>query len=76
MSSITSSELSQDHDFNSISYKICENNRQLLISQLREIKAEGEALIFDVRGNPTLPIKLGELVKGVPKKTLHKEFEG
>ena len=36
MSSITSSELSQDHDFNSISYQICENNRQLLISQLRE----------------------------------------
>ena len=62
MSSITSSELSQDHDFNSISYKICENNRQLLISQLREIKAEGEALIFYVRGNPTLPIKSGELV--------------
>ena len=62
MSSITSSELSQDHDFNSISYQICENNRQLLILQLREIKAEGEALIFDVRGNPTLPIKSGELV--------------
>ena len=29
---------------------------------LREIKDEGEALIFDVRGNPTLPIRAGELV--------------
>ena len=34
MSSVTSTELSQDHDFNTISYKICENNRQLLITQL------------------------------------------
>jgi hypothetical protein len=62
MSFIISTELSQDHDFNAISYQICENNRQLLISQLREIKTEGEALIFDVKGNPTLPIKSGELV--------------
>ena len=62
MSSVTSTELSPDHDFNTISYKICENNRQLLITQLREIKEEGEALIFDVRGNPTLPIRAGEIV--------------
>ena len=38
MSSVTSTELSQDHDFNHIRYKICENNRQLLITQLRQIK--------------------------------------
>ena len=62
MSSVTSTEFSQDHDFNHISYKICENNRQLLITQLREIKEEGEALIFDVFGHPTLPIRAGEIV--------------
>jgi hypothetical protein len=57
MSSVTSRELSQDHDFNSISYKICENNRQL-----REIKEEGEALIFNLLGNPDLPIRAREIV--------------
>ena len=62
MSSVTSTELSQDHDFNYISYKICENNRQLLTTQLCEIKEEGEALIFDVFGHPTLPIRAGEIV--------------
>ena len=41
MSSVTSTELSQDHDFNYISYKICENNRQLLTTQLCEINEEG-----------------------------------
>ena len=34
----------------------------MLISQLRNIKSEGESLIFDIKGNPTLPIKSGELV--------------
>jgi hypothetical protein len=62
MSSVTSTELSQDHDFNVISYQICENNRQLLISQLWDIRSEGESLIFEIQGNPTLPIKSGELV--------------
>ena len=62
MSSVSATELSLDRDFNQISYEICENNRQLLISQLRDIKSEGESLIFDTRGNPTLPIKSGELV--------------
>ena len=62
MSSVTSTELSLDHDFNLISYQICENNRQLLISQLRDIKSEGESLIFDIKGKPTLRIKLGKLV--------------
>jgi hypothetical protein len=62
MSSVTSTELSQDHDFNVISYQICEHNRQLLFSQLRDIKSEGESLIFDIQGNPTLPIKSGVLV--------------
>ena len=59
MSSVSATELSLDHDFNIIS---CENNRQLLISQLRDIKSEGESLIFDIKENPTLPIKSGELV--------------
>jgi hypothetical protein len=62
MSTVTSTELSLDQDFNMISFQICENNRQLLISQLRDIKSEGESLIFDIHGNPTLPIKSGELV--------------
>ena len=62
MSTVSTTELSMDQDFNQISFKICENNRQLLISQLRDIKSEGESLIFDVNGNPTLPIKSGELV--------------
>jgi hypothetical protein len=62
MSTVSSTELSLDQDFNMISFKICENNRQLLISQLRDIKSEGESLIFDIHGNPTLPIKSGELV--------------
>jgi len=62
MSTVTSTELSLDQDFNMISFQICENNRQLLISQLRDIKSEGESLIFDIKGNPTLPIKSGELV--------------
>ena len=59
MSTVTSTELSLDQDF---SFQICENNRQLLISQLRNIKSEGESLIFDIQGNPTLPIKSEELV--------------
>jgi hypothetical protein len=62
MSSVTSTELNPDHDFNVISYQICENNRQLLISQLQDIKSEGESLFFEIEGNPTLPIKSGELV--------------
>ena len=51
-----------DHDFNQIAYEICEANRQLLISRLKDIRAESEGLIFDVLEHPTLPVQSGEIV--------------
>ena len=61
MSSTTATELSMDHDFNQIAYEICEANRQLLISRLKDIRAESEGLVFDVLGHPTLPVQSGEI---------------
>ena len=62
MSSTTATELSLDHGFNQIAYQICEANRQLLISRLKDIRSESESLFFDTLGHPTLPVQSGEIV--------------
>ena len=62
MSTVSSTELSLDEDFNVISYQICENNRQLLIAKMREVRQNAESVIYDENGFPMLNVRSGELV--------------
>ena len=62
MSTESSTELSLDIDFNIIWFKICENNRQLLIAKMREVRQNSESILYDENGFPMLNVRSGELV--------------
>ena len=61
MSTMSSTELASDVDFNTLSLAICENARNILITQLREVSTS-QTILYDNTGSPLLTVRSGEIL--------------
>ena len=61
MSTMSASELGADKDFNMLSLAICENNRKLLIAEMRAVGSD-ETVMYTNEGSPLLTVRAGEVL--------------
>ena len=60
MSTASSAELALDEDLSLVSYRMCQQSREIHISKLQQLAKGADHIFEDKQGRPTLSVREGE----------------
>ena len=69
LSAVSSTELAADQDFKTLAASICENQRSIIVNQLRDVSSD-ETVLYTSHKNPLLTLPAGEVVYVIEAKDL------